>query len=158
MSKKLLSDKFHKEIERIRPRYPTNQALLIPALHLVQQEFGWVSPEAMDEIAVAIAINPAVVREVATFYTMFNLKPVGRHHLQFCTNVSCSLLGAEELLEATEKQLGISCGETTKDGKFTIHEVECLGACGTAPCIQVNEDYHENLTKERLAEMLARLE
>ncbi|HRK02062.1 MAG TPA: NADH-quinone oxidoreductase subunit NuoE [Oligoflexia bacterium] len=155
--KKQLSDKFYKEIDRLRPRYPTNQALLLPALHLAQDELGWVSGDTMDEIAAAIDIPPPVVREVITFYTMYNLKPVGNYHLQVCTNISCALMGAEKLLEHCEKKLGIQAGETTRDNKFTITEVECLGACGTAPCVQINKDYYEDLTTEKMDRILSEL-
>ncbi|MGE4232094.1 MAG: NADH-quinone oxidoreductase subunit NuoE [Bacteriovoracia bacterium] len=154
---KILSEKFYQYIKKIKPRYPTNQALLLPALHAAQKEIGWVSDEVMDEVAAAIDIPPPVVREVVTFYTMYNLKPVGKYHLQFCTNISCSLLGAEELLEHCEKKLGVQAGETTQDKKFTVTEVECLGACGTAPCIQVNDDYYENMTFEKLDKALQEL-
>ena len=157
MSKKLLSENFYKQIEKLRPRYPTKQALLIPALHLAQNEIGWVPSEVMDEVAAAIDIPPPVVREVITFYTMFNLKPVGKNHLQFCTNISCCLRGAEDLLHHCEKKLGIEAGEMTKDGKFSISHVECLGACGTAPVVQINDDYHENLTPAALDKILADL-
>ncbi len=154
MTKKILSENFYKEIEKLKKRYPTNQALLLPALHSAQKEFGWVSNELMDEVAQAIDIPPPVVREVITFYTMYNLKPVGRYHLQFCTNISCALMGGEELLSHCEKKLGISAGETTRDKKYTLSEVECLGACGTAPCVQINDDYYENLTQDRLDKTL----
>ena len=157
MTKKLLSENFYKEILKLKPRYPTNQALLLPALHLAQKEFGWVSSELMDEVAAAIDVPPPVVREVITFYTMYNLKPVGKYHLQFCTNISCALMGAEELVEHCEKKLGVSCGETTKDNRFTITEMECLGSCGTAPVVQINDDYFEALTKEGLDGILAEL-
>src|SRR3954465_11269798 len=120
MTKKLLSEKFYKEIEKLRPRYPTNQAVLIPALHAAQREQGWLSSEVMDEIAAAIDVPPPVVREVASFYAMFNLKPVGKHHVKFCTNISCMLRGAEELVETAEKKLGVKLGETTRDSQFTI--------------------------------------
>lgn len=155
--KKQLSNVFYDYIKKIKPRYPTNQALLIPALHMAQKEKGWISEATMDEIAAAIDIPPPVVREVITFYTMFNLKPVGKNHLQFCTNISCCLMGAEELLHHCEKKLGIEAGETTPDGKFTISHMECLGACGTAPVVQINEDYHENLSAERLDKVLSEL-
>jgi NADH-quinone oxidoreductase E subunit len=155
--KKTLSQEFYDYIKKIKPRYPTNQALLIPALHQAQKEKGWISSEVMDEIANAIDIPPPVVREVITFYTMFNLKPVGKYHLQFCTNISCCLMGAEELLHFCEKKLGIEAGETTPDKKFTISHVECLGACGTAPVVQINEDYYENLNPERLEKILSEL-
>ena len=155
--KKLLSDDFYKLIQKIKPRFPTNQALLLPALHEAQKENGWLSDEIMDDIAHAIDIPPPVVREVVTFYTMYNLKPVGKFHLQFCTNISCALMGAEELLSHCEKKLGIEAGETTRDNRFTVTEVECLGACGTAPCVQINNDYHENLSPDRLDAVLAEL-
>lgn len=157
MSKKVLSENFYKQLEKIRPRYPTNQAALLPALHLAQNENGWISDEIMDEVAAAIDIPPPVVREVVTFYTWYNLKPVGKYHLQFCTNISCALMGAEELLEHCEKKLGIGAGETTRDNRFTITEVECLGACGTAPCVQINNDYFENLNNEKLDRVLTEL-
>lgn len=158
-AKKELSDKFYNEIKRIRSRYPSdrNQAALIPALHLAQNEKGWISEPVMDEIAAAIDIPPPVVREVVTFYTWFNLKPVGKNHLQFCTNISCCLLGSDELLHHCEKKLGIEAGETTHDNKFTISHVECLGSCGTAPVVQVNNDYHENMTPEKLDTLLEQL-
>jgi NADH-quinone oxidoreductase E subunit len=156
-AQKNLSEDFYKEIKKIKPRYPTNQALLLPALHLAQKEFGWVSPEIMDEVAEAIDIPAPVVREVVTFYTMYNLKPVGKYHLQFCTNISCCLRGAEELLHHCESKLGISAGETTKDGRFTINHVECLGACGTAPVVQINDDYYEDVNPQRLDGILAEL-
>ena len=152
--KKQLSEKFYKQIEKMKPRYPTNQALLLPALHFAQDEFGWISDEIMDEVALAIDIPAPVVREVITFYTMYNLKPVGKFHLQFCTNISCALMGSEELLTHCEKKLGIEAGETSADKKFTITEVECLRACGTAPCVQINNDYYENLTADRLDKVL----
>ena len=157
MSKKLLSNEFYKEIEKLKPRYPTNQALLLPALHLAQKEFGWVSPEVMDEVAAAIDVPPPVVREVITFYTMYNLKPVGKYHIQVCTNISCCLRGAEELLHHCEKKLGVEAGEMTKDGRFTISHAECLGSCGTAPMVQINDDYHEDLTPSSLDKILAEL-
>ncbi|MBI3543341.1 MAG: NADH-quinone oxidoreductase subunit NuoE [Deltaproteobacteria bacterium] len=157
MSKKLLSEKFYSELKKIRPRYPINQAALLPALHLAQAEHGWLSDEVMDEVAAAIDIPPPVVREVVTFYTMYNLKPVGKYHVQVCTNISCALLGAEELMGHCEKRLGIEGGETTRDNKFTITEVECLGSCGTAPCVQINDDYHENMTPERMDKLFTEL-
>ncbi len=157
MTQKQLSEEFYKEIKKLKPRYPTNQALLLPALHLAQKEYGWVSKELMDEVAAAIDIEPSIVREVITFYTMYNLKPVGKYHLQFCTNISCCLRGAEEVLHHCEKKLGIHAGETTKDGKFTISHMECLGACGTAPVVQINDDYHEDMSKEALDRTLAEL-
>ncbi len=155
--KKTLSEKFYKYIEKMKPKYPTNQALLLPALHMAQKENGWISDEIMDEVAAAIDIPPPVVREVVTFYTMYNLKPVGKYHLQVCTNISCALMGAEDLLGHCEKKLGIHAGETTRDNRYTITEMECLGACGTAPVVQINDDYHESLNNERLDAILQEL-
>ena len=146
---KILSQKFYDEIKKLEPRYPTKVALLLPALHAAQDEVGWLPPDVLDEIGGCIGIHPAQVREVASFYTMFNLKPVGKYQLKICTNVACCLRGANELVEHCENKLGIQCGETTPDKKFTLMEEECLGACGTAPAMMLNDDYCENLnTKE----------
>ena len=154
---KLLSQKFYDEMKKLELRYPTKVALLLPALHEAQREYGWLPGEVMDEIAIYIGIHPAQVREVASFYTMYNLKPVGKYHLKICTNVACCLRGADEIVKHCEKKLGIKCGETTPDKKFTLAEEECLGACGTAPAMMLNDDYHENLTPEQLDQLLAGL-
>src|SRR5574337_159767 len=129
---KHLSEKFYQSIAKLEPRYPTKVALLLPALHLAQEEFGWLPPEVMDEVGTCLGIHPAQVREVASFYTMYNLKPVGKNQMKICTNVACALRGAEELVHHCERKFGIACGETTPDKKFTLMEEECLGACGTA--------------------------
>jgi NADH-quinone oxidoreductase subunit E len=155
---KLLSEKFYDKMKRLEPRYPTKVALLLPSLHAAQDEFGWLPPEVMDEIGDYIGIHPAQVREVASFYTMYNLKPVGKYHLKVCTNVACCLRGADELVEHLEKKLNIRLGETTKDKKFTLHEEECLGACGTAPAMMLNDDYHEQLTIQTLDKLVASLD
>ncbi|MCC7442213.1 MAG: NADH-quinone oxidoreductase subunit NuoE [Bdellovibrionales bacterium] len=154
---KLLSKKFYDEMQKLEPRYPSKVALLLPSLHAAQEEYGWLPPEVMDEVAAYIGIHPAQVREVASFYTMYNLKPVGKTHIKICTNVACSLRGAEGLIKHCEKRLGIKPGETTKDHRFTVHEEECLGACGTAPAMMLNDDYHENLDVRRLDEILDKL-
>lgn len=154
---KQLSQKFYDELKTLKPFYPTNQALLLPALHAAQKELGWISNDTMEEVAHAIGILPQVVHEVITFYTMYNLKPVGKYHMQFCTNVSCALNGAEELFAHCKKKLGINKGETTPDKRFTITEAECLGSCGTAPCVQINDDYHENVTIDQLNKLLEEL-
>lgn len=157
-TKKILSEKFYNEMKKLEPRYPTKVALLLPALHAAQDEFGWLPPEVMEEIGTYIGIHPAQVREVASFYTMYNLKPVGKYHLKICTNVACCLRGAEKVVEHCEEKLGIKCGETTKDKKFTLMEEECLGACGTAPAMMLNNDYYENLTPEKMDQILKGLE
>ncbi len=149
-----LSEKVKERLEKMRHQFPTEQALLIPALHFVQEEKGWVSAESIKEIAEFLHLPLSKVREVVTFYTMFNQKPVGKVHLQVCMNVSCWLNGSPELLSCIEKRLGVECGGTTKNGNYTLSEVECLAACGTAPAIQVNEDYYEGLNVERLNKLL----
>lgn len=153
---KILSQKFYDEMKKLEPRYPTKVALLLPALHQAQEETRWLPPEVLDEIGEYIGIHPAQVREVASFYTMYNLKPVGKAHIKICTNVACALRGAEELVEHCEKKLGIRCGETTDDQKITIMEEECLGACGTAPALMFNDDYVENVNLSKMDELLAR--
>jgi NADH-quinone oxidoreductase subunit E len=155
---KHLSEKFYENMKKLEPRYPNKVALILPALHAAQDEYGWLAGEVMDEVAEYIEVHPAQIREVASFYTMYNLKPVGKYHVKICTNVACSLRGAEKLMEYCEKKLEIKCGETTKDKKFTIHEEECLGSCGTAPMLMLNDDYHENLDLKKLEELLEGLE
>lgn len=156
MKPKTLSAKFYEAMDKLVPRYPTRVALLLPALHQAQEEKRWLSEETLDEIATYIDIHPAQVREVASFYTMYNLKPVGKFHLKICTNAACILRGADELVEHCEKKLGIACGSTTADQLFTLAEEECLGACGTAPAMMLNDDYVENLTVSKMDEILAR--
>ncbi|MBC7387300.1 MAG: NAD(P)H-dependent oxidoreductase subunit E [Cryobacterium sp.] len=154
---KILSEKFYTAMKRLEPRYPTKVALLLPALHAAQDELTWLPPEAMQEIGEYIGIHPAQVKEVASFYTMYNLKPVGKYHLKVCTNVACCLRGAYDVVEHCEKKLGIKVGQTTPDKQFTLHEEECLGACGTAPAMMLNNDYVENLDIRKMDEILNRL-
>lgn len=139
------------EFEQIRGRYPQGhrRAALIPTLYLAQREFGYISVEAMEYVARLLDLPPAKVLHVATFYTMFNKRPVGKHHIQVCKSVSCAIMGAYSLVEYLEGKLDIAAGDTTADGKFTLWEVECLAACGYAPMLQCNEDYHENLGAPR---------
>ncbi len=146
-----------KEFERVVSRYPDRKAAILPTLHLAQKEFGYVSDEAILYVASLIGVPPAQIAGVATFYTMYNRRPVGKYHVQICRNISCSLLGAEHLIDVAARTLGIKPGETTPDGKITLSKVECLGSCGTAPVMQVNDDYHENLTEESLAKILGNL-
>jgi len=143
-----------KKIEALAGRYPHKRAALLPVLHLVQKEFGFISPDAEQVVAGLLDIKPIQVREVVTFYTMFFRRPVGRFHIQVCTNLSCSLLGGEQLLAHLEEQLRLMPGETSPDGKFTLSSVECLGACEQSPCLMVNENLYGNLDKDRLAELL----
>lgn len=153
---KILSEKFYSKMKSLENRYPQRKALILPALHAAQEEFGWLPKEALEEIAVFIGVHPAQIREVASFYTMYNLKPVGKTHVKLCTNVACFLRGAEDVMDFAEKKLGIKCGETTVDGKVTLSEEECLGACTRAPAMMVNDDYVENVDIRVMDEVLER--
>ncbi|MGH7379483.1 MAG: NADH-quinone oxidoreductase subunit NuoE [Candidatus Methylomirabilales bacterium] len=138
------------EFAAILTRYPEKRSALLPFLHLVQREQGYLSPDAMEEVARRLHLHPVDVLEVATFYTWFNLKPVGKHRLQVCQNLPCTLMGAERILGTLKEELKIGENETTPDGLFTVQRVECLASCGTAPVVQVNDDFHENLTPEKV--------
>lgn len=144
-------------IDRILARYPTKQAALLPILWVAQETWGWVSREAAEEVARIVEVPPAHVSGVLTFYTMYNLAPVGRHLLQFCTSISCHLAGAGELLERCRRRLGIDMGQTTPDGKFTLTEVECIAGCDRAPSMMVNDAYHEPMDAGKLDALLDRL-
>jgi NADH-quinone oxidoreductase E subunit len=145
------------KFEQIVARYPKKEAAMLPVLYLAQQEFGHIGPEAIDYVAQLMGQSPARVYGVVSFYTMLNMKPIGRHHIQVCRTLPCALGGAEKVTSFLRKALGIDCGQTTPDGRFTLSEVECLASCGTAPMMQINDDYHENLTEEKITEILAGL-
>ncbi len=154
----MLSDQSKKEIQRIRDEFPDSQSALLPALWLAQRDYGgWLPEAAFDEVAAVMDLSAAHVAATATFYTMLNKKPAGRHLVQVCTNIACSLLGAEHLVEHISSKLGIGVGETTADGKFTLVEVECLGSCGTAPVMQIGDRYYEDLTEDKIDRILAEL-
>jgi len=138
-------------------KYPAGQAqsAVIPSLHILQAtNNGWISEPIMDALAVYLDMPAISVYEVATFYTMFDLQEVGQHKINVCTNISCMLNGSEEVVNHLKKRLGTGLGETTSDGKFTLKEVECLGACCGAPMMQVDRDYHEHLTVEKIDQIL----
>lgn len=144
-------------IEKIKARYPEGRqkSAILPVLHLAQAEFGgWLSPQTMDYVAEILSIEPVEVYEVASFYSMFNLKPVGKCVIEVCRTGPCWLMGAEDVVKYIEKKLGIKNGDTTTDGMFTLKTVECLAACGGAPVIQVGEKYHENLTYSKIDTLL----
>jgi NADH-quinone oxidoreductase E subunit len=145
------------EYQRILHRYPVKRAAIMPVLWLAQKEFGHLSAEVQEYVSGLMGFPLAWVSGVASFYTMYYKKPIGRHHLQVCTNLSCMLRGSDDILRVIEERLKVSLGETTKDGKFSLDEVECLASCGTAPMMQVNEDFHENLTPESTLELIERL-
>ncbi len=144
-------------VQVIISHYPPEKikSALLPVLHIAQAEFGgWLSPETMDYVASILKIKPIEVFEVASFYTMYNLKPVGKCVLEVCQTSSCWLMGAEDIVKYIEKKLNIKVGETTKDGMFTLKTAECLGSCGTAPMLQCGASYHENLTYEKVDNLL----
>jgi NADH-quinone oxidoreductase E subunit len=143
--------------QRIVARYPVRRAALLPTLWLAQEQWGYLSLEVMEYVAERLDLKPAFVGSVASFYTMYYKRPMGRHHVQVCTNLSCALVGSDRILDCLRRRLGIDVGETTADGKFSLSEVECLASCGTAPMMQINDDYWENLTPERTLEIVDRL-
>ncbi len=142
-----------KEAERLIARYPVGKekSALIPLLNLAQEEFGgWLSPEAMDYVAGMLKLEPIEVYEVATFYSMYNLKPVGRYVFEVCQTGPCMVSGSDNIIDYIKKRLSIKVGETTTDGMFTLKAVECLGACGYAPMMQLGKHYREHLTPEKV--------
>jgi len=153
----MLKDKYKDEIEQIISRYPVKRSALIPLLYVAQRDKGYVTEEAMTEIAGLLKLTPPQVYETITFYTMFNLKPVGKFHIQVCKSLMCALVGSDTIIGWINTKLGIGPGETTADGLFTLSAVECLASCGTAPMMQINDDYYERLTEDKLDRILADL-
>jgi NADH-quinone oxidoreductase subunit E len=151
------SPETYKKFEETVSRYPEREAAMLPVLYLAQEEFGYLSVEAIDYVAKIMGQSPARVQGVVSFYTMFNTKPIGRHHIQVCRTLSCALGGAEKMTNFIKKALGIEPGQTTPDGRFTLSEVECLASCGTAPMMQIDDDYYESLTEEKVTEILQKL-
>lgn len=143
--------------EKIRSRYPDSRAALLPSLNLAQEIRGHLSPETMDRVAELLGLPSAYVRGVATFYTMYNKRPVGRFLIQVCTNISCSLCGADDVYRAFLEATGTEPGETSGDGNFTVMEVECLAACGFPTAVQINSRYYENVTPDDVPALLERL-
>ena len=154
----MLSELNLKKLDGLKKYYQTPQALVLPALWMVQEEHGFISEEAMKYVSQLLNVPYGHILGVVTFYTMFHSKPIGKHHIEVCTNVSCMLRGSGRLVEHLEKRLGIKMGETSKDKKWTLSETECMGSCGTAPIIAVGEEYYENLTPEQVDKILAGLE
>ena len=150
----LISERARQEIDLLITRYPQKRSALIPGLWVIQQELGWIPPQAMDELAEILDVEPVQVQETASFYSLLFKKPVGRYVIDVCTSVSCMLLGGLEVSRAVQDKLGIGPGETTADGLFTLREVECLAGCSGAPCAQINYEYYENLTPEGLIKTL----
>ena len=156
----MLTEKMREKIRALEHKYPDKRSLVMGALWEVQRSRGWkLTKEDLEDIAKILDISPVEVQAAASFYTLYNVveKIGGRYHIQFCQNISCTLLGAEHLLEHLKTTLGIKPGETTRDKRFSLTTVECLGSCGTAPMMQINDDYYENLTVEKVDEILERL-
>lgn len=153
----MISETKRQEFDALVARYPEKRSALIPILHEVQAEVGYLSPEAVEWVAGYLGLSPADVMSVASFYDMLSLEPVGRHLIYVCQNLTCTLLGAEKLIRRLESKLGVRMGETTPDGKITLKRMECLASCGTAPSIQVDGAYHHQVTPEKLDALLDEL-
>jgi NADH-quinone oxidoreductase subunit E len=136
------------EIQAVAAQYPSRRSAVMPALRLAQERHGWLPPDAFREVAEALELTPAYCAAVASFYDMFHLEPVGRHLIEVCTNVSCALLGAQQVLEAFEDELGVRAGETSEDGQFTLRTVECAGGCGWGTVVAVDHRYREPVEPE----------
>lgn len=143
-----------KELDEIRARYPTSGSALLPALYIAQRDFGWLSQEAYEAVSSILGIPEATVRGVGTFYAMYRHKPMGKNIVQLCTNISCMILGAERLVDFLKNKYGLEPGGTTPDNRFSLVIMECIGACGTAPAMLVNNDFYENLTEESIEKIL----
>ncbi len=152
-----LDDSMERRISEVLERYPTRRAALLPVLWLCQERYGWISPGVMRAVAARLGESPAFVEGVVSFYTMYQTTPPARYLLQVCTTLSCAFCGGRELVEHLKRRLGISFGEKTLDGEFQLVGVQCLGACGAAPVVQVNDDYYENLDPQRLDALLDEL-
>jgi NADH-quinone oxidoreductase E subunit len=146
------------EIRKAAAQYPDSRSAVMPALRLAQEEHGgWLPPEAFREVGDALGLTPAYCQAVASFYDMFHLQPVGRHLVEVCTNLSCALCGAQQVLEAFERELGIGPGETSEDGEFTLRAIECAGGCGNAVVVSIDEHYREPVRPEDVPEIVKEL-
>jgi NADH-quinone oxidoreductase E subunit len=153
----LFEGPYQARVEKILGRYPTKRAALLPLLNLAQEIRGHLSQEAMERVAEIVEVTPATVRGVATFYTMYNKRPVGRHLIQVCTNVSCNLCGGHDVFQAFLEHTGTEPGQVSDDGEFTVIEAECLGACGFPTAVQINSRYFENVEAQHVPDILERL-
>ena len=145
-----LTEEARKKLDELKYRYPTRMAAMLPALHIVFEDCGYLGTDQLDEAAEVLGVSSLDMNETASFYTLFTKQKVGRYLIQVCTNLSCALMGSDNLVEYLQQKLGIQVGETTPDGLFTLWTVECLGSCGTAPMMQVNDRYHERLTRDKV--------
>ena len=144
-----------RKVSEIVRRYPHKQSAVVPVLYLAQEEFGHLSQEAIEYVGKLMEIPAARLYGIVSFYTMLNMKPVGRHHIQVCRTLPCALQGAGSVISFLKERLAVNLGETTPDGKFTLSAVECLASCGTAPVMQINDAYYENLSPEKIEKILA---
>jgi NADH-quinone oxidoreductase subunit E len=141
-------DELYDQIQKAAAQYPQRRSAVMPALRIAQERYGWLSSEALREVADALDLTPAYCKAVASFYDMFHLEPVGRHLVEICTNVSCALVGAQQVLEAFEHELGVRAGETTEDGEVTLRTIECAGGCGWGTVVAVDHRYREPVRPE----------
>ncbi len=149
-----LNEAAQKRIAELKDKFPQRRSAVLPAMHVVLEEVGYHNRDIVRQVADLLELSEMEVNETLSFYTYFPREGVGKYHIQVCTNVSCMLLGAEQLLEYLEQKLGIKAGQTTSDGLFTLSVVECLGSCGTAPVMQINQEYHEKLTRAKVDQIL----
>ena len=152
-----MPEALYDEIQTIAARYPERLSAVMPALRLAQERYGWLPPDAFREVAEALDLTPAYCKAVASFYDMFHLEPVGRHMIEVCTNVSCALVGAQQVLEAFEEELGVHAGESTEDGAFTLRTIECAGGCGWGTVVSVDHRYREPVNPEDVPAIVAEL-
>jgi NADH-quinone oxidoreductase E subunit len=153
----MLTEENLRKAEEIRKRYPASQAALLPILWIAQEQEGWISEATMRYIGELLDLPYGHILGVVTFYSMYNSKKLGKYHIEVCTNISCMLRGSDKILETIEHRCGAKPGQTSADGKWTISEVECMGACGGAPMLSIGEEYYENLTPEKTEKILSSL-
>ncbi len=153
----MLSEENQKKVEELRKRYPTSQALILPVLWIVQEQEGYISEDSMKHVASLLNVPFVQILGVVSFYSMLQKKRTGKNHIEVCTNVSCMLRGSEKILQHIEKRLGIKAGETSPDQKWTLSEAECMGSCGNAPMLVIGDEYYENLTIEKVDELIDKL-
>ncbi len=148
------NEKNEKKFQELLTRYPKKDSLMLPSLWIIQYQEGWISPESMQYLAKKLDKSPMDIYSVASFYTMFHLEPIAKYNIQVCKTLSCMLRGSEDIKKHIENRLGIKSGQSTENMKFTITEVECLGSCGTSPCVCINEDYIQNATPQMIDKIL----
>jgi NADH-quinone oxidoreductase subunit E len=147
----------YEEIQTFAAQYPDSRSAVMPALRAAQERYGWLSPEALREVADALELTPAYCKAIATFYDMYHLEPVGTHLVEVCTNLACALVGAQRVVEAFESELGLAAGETTEDGAITFRTIECAGGCGYAPVVVVDGRYHEPVEPDAVPSIVEEL-